>query len=203
MAETSKKVKPPPRRKAKPYPKQPRFSPWLRLYVDMLDDHKVQTLPLHLFKAWVCLLAMAKVHDGTLPSANEIAFRLRMSQHDAQAAIDSLIDKGLIDIRPDKHLEPHNWAKRQFRWDGVDLTQAERKRRSRARDGSGHGRVTDDVTVDVTENDSDSVSVSESVFSTTVDPSEDSNRATYKEDTGRTRRTNVAKWVGPNDEEVL
>jgi len=130
-------------------------SGWLRLYTDMLDDSKAQRLPPHLFKTWINLLCLSKIHDGTIPTIDEVAFRLRLSVHDAQAAIDELIMQGLIDIMPDQALKPHNWTVRQYRWDGKDPTAAERKRRSRH--SQCHGRVTVDVTDDVTENRSVSV----------------------------------------------
>jgi len=137
--------------------KQTNAGGWLRLYTDILDDSKAQRLPSHLFKSWINLLALTKAHDGRLPSLEEIAFRLRISAHDAQTAIDELILVGLIDIDQDGTLSPHGWSKRQYAWDGKDRTAAERKRRSR------HGRVTVNVTDDVTDDVTVPASVSDSV----------------------------------------
>jgi len=90
---------------------------WFRFYAEALDDPKVQKLPPHLFKVWVNVLCVASANGGVLPSAGDLAFRLRMSEHDAGTAIDELIDLGLVDILPDKRLTPHNWDSRQFESD--------------------------------------------------------------------------------------
>lgn len=90
------------------------MNPWFRFYVEVLDDPKVQKLPPHLFKTWVNILCLASVHDGVLPPVDDISFRLRISTHDVQQQIDEMIGLGLLDIRRDKRLEPHNWMKRQF-----------------------------------------------------------------------------------------
>ena len=82
------------------------MSRWFRLYDDLLDDPKVQRLPAHLFKAWVNLLCLTSKSDGVLPPVADIAFRMRASEHDVQGYIDELILAGLIDIRPDRKLEP-------------------------------------------------------------------------------------------------
>lgn len=88
--------------------------PWFRLYTEVLDDPKVQRLPAHLFKTWVNLLCLAGELGGTLPSVDDIAFRLRMSAHDAASQLDELILAGLIDIGPENERTPHNWPSRQF-----------------------------------------------------------------------------------------
>lgn len=137
--------------------KQANAGGWLRLYTDILDDSKAQRLPSHLFKSWINCLALTKLHDGRLPPLDEIAFRLRLSAHDAQTAIDELILVGLIDIGPDGTLSPHGWSNRQYAWDGKDRTAAKRMKRMR------YGRVTDDVTVGVTVGVTDDVTVPASV----------------------------------------
>lgn len=87
---------------------------WFRIYDEAGSDPKIQKLPLHLFKAWFNLLCLAnKAGNGVLPSISDIAYHLRLSDTDAQAAVDELILAGLIDITPDKKLVPHNWEARQ------------------------------------------------------------------------------------------
>lgn len=136
--------------------KKVKFSRWFRMYADIIDDSKVQRLCSSLFKTWVNILALASNADGKVPHADEVAFRLRMSPKDAGDALDELIHLGLIDILPDGSRTPHNWAGRQFKWDGQDPTAADRMRRMRKRQSrSRYGRVT----VDVTEKRSESVSV--------------------------------------------
>lgn len=87
---------------------------WFRFYAESVNDPKVQRLPAHLFKTWVNLLCLASANGGTLPSRDDIAFQLRMSDHDANSQIDELIGLGLIDIATGKSLEPHNWKARQY-----------------------------------------------------------------------------------------
>lgn len=138
-----------------------RYSRWFRMYVEILDDSKVQRLNPTLFKAWVNILALAAQNDGKVPHSEEVAFRLRMSVHDATAAIDELIHLALIDIRPDGSFAPHNWDYRQFKCDGPDPTAKIRMRRMReSKQRTRYGRVTDGVTPPVTEIASVSVSVS-------------------------------------------
>lgn len=105
------------------------MSRWFRFYDMVLDDPKVQRLPPHLFKTWVNILCMASQGKGVLPSTDDISFKLRMSAHDTQSQIDELIGLGLVDIRPDKALEPHNWSVRQFASD----VSTERVRKYRKR----------------------------------------------------------------------
>jgi hypothetical protein len=87
---------------------------WFRFYSETLNDPKVQRLPAQHFKTWVNLLCLAGSNGGKLPRRDDIAFQLRMSDHDAQIQIDELIGVGLIDIAADGSLEPHNWKGRQY-----------------------------------------------------------------------------------------
>lgn len=102
---------------------------WFRFYAESINDPKVQRLPAHLFKTWVNLLCLASANGGTLPSREDIAFQLRMSDHDANAHIDELIGVGLVDITHGKTLEPHNWNARQY----VSDTSKQRTRQYRDR----------------------------------------------------------------------
>lgn len=101
--------------------------PWFRFYTEVLDDPKVQRLPPHLFKTWVNLLCLAGATDGVFPTIDDISFRLRMSTHDVEQQLDELILAGLIDIKPDGKLTPHNWSSRQF----VSDNSTERVRKHR------------------------------------------------------------------------
>lgn len=119
------------------------MSRWFRMYSDVLDDPKVQRLPPDLFKAWVNLLCLASRNDGALPSLDDIAFALRMSQDVTRDIVRDLSQRGLLD--GSEELSPHNWSERQFRSDR-DETAAERKRAQRKREKQAN--VTDDVTRD-------------------------------------------------------
>lgn len=118
------------------------MSRWFRFYGEALNDHKVQSLTPDLFKTWVNLLCAASLNDGVLPTAERLSFELRVSAHEMQSRLDELILLGLLDIRKDKRLEPHNWEKRQ--WKSDDSKERVRKHRHSKRHGN------DDVTVTVT-----------------------------------------------------
>lgn len=120
---------------------------WFRLYTEMLDDEKVQMLTPELFKTWVNLLCVAASRDGILPPVEKLAFKLRVSSHDMQSRIEDLIIAGLIDVRADKSLQPHNWERRQ--WKSDDSAERVRKHRETKRSRN------DDVTVTVTPPEAD------------------------------------------------
>lgn len=86
---------------------------WFRLYVEMIDDPKVQLLPDRLFKLWINLLAITSARHGTIPSAKEIAYRLRLTcLTEVEDDIASLIQHGLLDwseVDGKRVLQPHNW----------------------------------------------------------------------------------------------
>lgn len=100
---------------------------WFRFYDDALDDIKVQSLSGEMYKTWSNLLCLASKNQGKIPPVNEVAFRLRMSIHDAQHRIEDLVLVGLLDVLPDKSIEPHNWSGRQYASD----TSAARTRKYR------------------------------------------------------------------------
>ncbi len=124
---------------------------WFRFYSEVLEDPKVQRLPPHLFKAWVNLLCLANSTGGVLPSADDIAFKLRLSVQDAEGFVSDLILAGLIDITPNG-LIPHNWMKRQF----ISDCSTERVRKHRENKAETDGNVSSAVTVTPPDSDTDS-----------------------------------------------
>ena len=112
MTEVSGKIK----TRQADYNQKRKALPWFRFYAEAIDDPKVQRLAPNLFKTWVNLLCIASQSGGILPSIDDIAFRLRMSVHDAEQQISDLILAGLIDIT-DAGRSPHNWSGRQFQSD--------------------------------------------------------------------------------------
>ena len=104
--------------------------PWLRLYVRTLNNPKVQRLPLGDFKGWVNLLCLAKEHDGDIPPAEDVAFRLRLSKRKAEALLKSLKFNGLID--GDKM---HNWDEMQYQSDSSSERVKRHRERSKAQQG--------------------------------------------------------------------
>jgi hypothetical protein len=123
---------------------------WFRFYNDVINDPKVQMLPKALRWSWVELLCLASKHDGVLPSVEQIAFSVRASVNDTQADIDALILAGLIDIRPDGRLTPHNWSERQHPSDSsAERTRNYRERiKKRACDAVGDVTVTAQIRSD-------------------------------------------------------
>jgi len=113
---------------------------WLRLYTGLLDDPKVQWLTPEQFKGWINILCLAKENDGLLPSSKVIAFRLRISEVEANGLVEALTSAGLLD-HSDEGITPHNWDGRQFISD-EDPTAALRARRYR----QNKQNVTRDVT---------------------------------------------------------
>lgn len=89
--------------------------PWMRLYIEVLHDAKVQKLPPPLFKVWINILLCAAEHDGVLPAFDDLAFELRETGRGLEAAITNLRAAGLLDYDEESEsFTPHNWAARQY-----------------------------------------------------------------------------------------
>ncbi len=129
------------------------MSRWFRFYDEVLDDDKVQLLSPELFKAWVNCLCIASKNQGKLPKAQTLAFKLRISIHDAESRLSDLIMAGLIDILSDGSYVPHNWSTRQYQSD----SSAERMRRHREKIKPKQQTVTRDVTCSSRDAKSDAV----------------------------------------------
>jgi hypothetical protein len=89
---------------------------WFRFYDDAVDDPKVQRLPPNLFKAWINLLCLASQNGGSLPSPDDIAFKLRMSGPQVDKLCDELSERNLLDVSEGR-FRPHNWDGRQHQSD--------------------------------------------------------------------------------------
>jgi len=106
------------------------------MYSEVLDDPKVQRLPAPLFKAWVNVMCLASMHEGVLPSKEDIAFRLRLSAEKTLTLMETLMAAGLIDADEEGQLSMHNWNGRQFKSDvSTDRVRLFRQR-SRNSDGN-------------------------------------------------------------------
>jgi hypothetical protein len=90
--------------------------PWLRLYIEVLNDPKVQNLSDRLFRAWINLLCVASKYRGVLPEIEELAFLLRIKPAKAIVLLKELRAVGLFD-EIDGHIAPHNWKGRQYESD--------------------------------------------------------------------------------------
>ncbi len=103
---------------------------WLRLYTHGLDSPKLQRLSGEEFKQIINLWCLARIHDGTLPSVSDVAFRLRCTETQAAEMIDDLIDKRLLDRTPNG-VVPHDWTEHQYASDSS--TERVQKHRERKR----------------------------------------------------------------------
>lgn len=179
------------------------MSRWFRFYGEALNDHKVQSLTPDLFKTWVNLLCAASLNDGVLPPADRLSFELRVSAHEMQSRLDELVLLGLLDIRPDKKLEPHNWEKRQ--WKSDDSKERVRKHRNSKRGGNGDVTVT--VTPPESESYTDTDTDSTGLPSSTSAAREDDDRKGLNKFFGMTtkkERLHVrAEGLGLNVEEIV
>jgi len=121
---------------------------WFRLYNDVLDNPKVQKMPGDLFKFWANVLCLSSKLNGQLPGTSEIAFRLRVSDHDAEIMISSLVERDLIEfivVNGDRVMAPKGWAARQPNRDKSKDRMRKlrsRKRQVTACDASRDGEVT-------------------------------------------------------------
>jgi hypothetical protein len=117
-------------------------NPWLRLYVELLDDPKVQRLPGPLFKLWINLLCIAARCRGALPPVADLAFMLRTDGASLEVDLSALTEVGLLDQSPEG-LRPHNWERRQYRSDN----STDRVKRHRNKERNVSGNVSSPVSV--------------------------------------------------------
>lgn len=125
---------------------------WFRFYHEALFDPKIQSLPGDAFKTWANILCVASLQKerGVLPPIPDVAFHLHLSLDAAQAVIDDLLVRGLLDIT-DEGLMPHNWNERQYdRTPGAKRQKEYRDRLAGGarRDAKPPTRVIRDVTRD-------------------------------------------------------
>lgn len=88
---------------------------WFRLYNEILNDPKVQSLDGNTFKAWINLLCVASQCNTTC-NVTDVSFHLRCTQKEAADYILTLVDAGLFHNN-DGILSPNNWDKRQYKSD--------------------------------------------------------------------------------------
>ena len=94
---------------------------WFRLWVDILDDHKINQLTDYEFRAFIYLLACASEEDAingrltrTLPAINR---RCRRRQDHFNRAVETFQKLGLITIDDNGYVTITKWNKRQFQSD--------------------------------------------------------------------------------------
>jgi len=100
---------------------------WIKLFIEILDDSKMATLPDRLWRRVVelFLLAGRYYRDGQLPDTNELAWSLRMTMDDLDMDLKQIAQTGIINKTETGWLVV-NFAKRQEK-----MTSAEKMRLSR------------------------------------------------------------------------
>ena len=130
---------------------------WIKLYHDILDDHKVGLLPRAARWTFVsCLILAGEEQDGGfLPEMEKMLFRLRFdSEAELEGEMSLLARRGLVELRlhPDggERWYVTHFAERQASMSGAERVQRHRKN---ARNDSSNADVTKrdaDSNVDVT-----------------------------------------------------
>lgn len=130
------------------------MSRWFRMYDELLDDPKVQRLSGDDFKAWVNILCLASRNDGSLPSADDIGFALRLDGKKTKAILSRLAAAGLLDETGEGGFAPHGWNARQYKSD-VSTTRV-KQYRERKKAVAGNGDETFHATAPETDTDTES-----------------------------------------------
>jgi hypothetical protein len=103
---------------------------WMKLYMEILDDSKMATLPDRLWRRTIELFLLAKRYgkNGELPEARQIAWMLRMDTDELSMDLQQIEATGIIQPIAGGWVVV-NFAKRQ-----ASVSDAERKRQQRERD---------------------------------------------------------------------
>ena len=120
---------------------------WFRMHSEVRSDPKIQTMSGELVKSWLNFLCFACENKGYLPRAEEMAWELRTAQGKIERSIVSLVDRGLIENRPEG-LYMHSWDFRQFHSDSSTERVREHRKKQRETFPECSGNVsTDDENV--------------------------------------------------------
>ena len=122
---------------------------WIKLWIDLLDDYRMASLPDHLWRRAIEMFLLARTGggDGYLPPIHEVAWKLRISPDTLEADLAELEELTSRDGRHGiiQHIDGAwfvtNFAKRQA---GVSDKERQRRKRERDRDNIpiSHGAVT-------------------------------------------------------------
>ena len=148
---------------------------WLRYYTDSIDNQKIQQLPGYLFKFWVNILCLARIHGGTVPPVENVAFRLRIplssngaknessgrdngellpqaTECNASSLLEELVSRHLLDRTRGGILIPHDWETYQYQSDSsTDRSRKFREKRRGAlhtEEATLRGRCSNAIEVD-------------------------------------------------------
>jgi DnaD/phage-associated family protein len=102
---------------------------WIKLFIEILDDSKMATLPDRLWRRVIELFLLAGRYykDGKLPDTNELSWALRMSMDDLDLDLKQIAQIGIIN-KTDKGWLVVNFAKRQAKMTDAERAQAYRDR---------------------------------------------------------------------------
>lgn len=129
---------------------------WAKLWIDVLDDHKLGPLDDHLWRRFFELVLVAKETDdaGWLPPVEAMAWRLRCEEADLQADLQALANVRAHDGPGLVECVDGFWCVTRFveRQESA-MDDAERKRRQRERERGRHRDYAG--TAPVTETDGD------------------------------------------------
>jgi hypothetical protein len=107
---------------------------WFRMYSEMLNDPKIQTLPLASFKAYVnalCLAGSDPKSTGNIGTLETVSFAFRETKESVSSAFHELTSRGLI-VTENETFHIPTWRKRQYKSD----TSTDRVKRFRKRYGN-------------------------------------------------------------------
>ena len=102
---------------------------WIKLFIEILDDSKMATLPDRLWRRVIELFLLAGRYykDGKLPDTNELSWSLRMSMDDLDLDLKQIAQTGIIN-KTDTGWLVVNFAKRQAKMTDAERAQAYRDR---------------------------------------------------------------------------
>lgn len=114
---------------------------WLKLYIEILDDPKMATLPDRVWRRVIELFLCAKKlnKDGHLPDTRQLAWMLRMNADELEMDMAQIAHTGIV-VR-----EVNGWFIPRFQERQAAVPAVERKRQERSREQSQqyYGDVTD------------------------------------------------------------
>jgi hypothetical protein len=128
---------------------------WLRLYSEILNDSKIMLLPEAYRWRYIALLCIASESKerGTIPSDEEVLFKLRISEDEWGVTLQSFIERGLVE-KENGACRIHAWGKRQYESDdSAPRVQKHRYNKSNVTAQDRYNTVT--VTTPDTDTDTD------------------------------------------------
>jgi len=102
---------------------------WVKLHLDILDNHRLMQLPAHIFKRYISFLLLAREHnrEGLLDTVPNLAWRLCTTDKDILKALQILAELGIMAETPE------GWLMVDFVSRQAAATTYERVRKARER----------------------------------------------------------------------